>query len=122
MAGTGCFYFRHSSLTDLFLSCSYFRKFYCQKQPSRGVLRKRCSENMQQIYRTPMPKCDLFKFTRFLRLSQHILYYQRNIKEEKKFLKKKKLLHFSFEVLNKSKRKKEKEVIVFKRCCLRNSG
>ena len=30
-----------------------------QKQPSRGVLRKRCSENMQQIYRrTPMPKCD----------------------------------------------------------------
>ena len=31
-----------------------------QKQPSRGVLRKRCSENMQQIYwRTPMPKFDL---------------------------------------------------------------
>ena len=30
-----------------------------QEQPSRGVLRKRCSENMQQIYsRTPMPKCD----------------------------------------------------------------
>ena len=30
-----------------------------QKQPSRGVLRKRCSENMQQIYRrTPMLKCD----------------------------------------------------------------
>ena len=31
-----------------------------QKQLSRSVLRKRCSENMQQIYRrTPMPKCDL---------------------------------------------------------------
>ena len=30
-----------------------------QKQPSRGVLRKRCSEDMQRIYRrTPMPKCD----------------------------------------------------------------
>ena len=30
-----------------------------QKQQSRGVLRKRCSKNMQQIYRrTPMPKCD----------------------------------------------------------------
>ena len=30
-----------------------------QKQPSRGVLRKSCSANMQQIYRrTPMPKCD----------------------------------------------------------------
>ena len=28
-----------------------------QKQPSRGVLRKRCSENMHQIYRrTPMSK------------------------------------------------------------------
>ena len=33
-----------------------------QKQPSRGVLKKRCSENMQQIYRrTPMPKCDFNK-------------------------------------------------------------
>ena len=31
-----------------------------QKQPSRGVLRKRCSENMQQIYRrTSMPKCEI---------------------------------------------------------------
>ena len=30
-----------------------------QKQSSRGVLKKRFSENMQQIYRgTPMPKCD----------------------------------------------------------------
>ena len=35
-------------------------KVYCkQKQPPRGVFKKRCSENMQQIYRgTPMPKCD----------------------------------------------------------------
>ena len=33
-----------------------------QKQPSRGVLRKKCSENMQQIYRrTPMAKCDFDK-------------------------------------------------------------
>ena len=30
-----------------------------QKQPSRGVLRKRCSENMQQVCsRAPMPKCE----------------------------------------------------------------
>ena len=30
-----------------------------QKQPSRGVLREKYSENMRQIYRrTPMPKCD----------------------------------------------------------------
>ena len=33
-----------------------------QKQPSRGVLWKRCSGNMQQIYRrTPVLKCDLNK-------------------------------------------------------------
>ena len=31
-----------------------------QKQPSRGVLRKRCSENMPQIYRTtPMPRIPM---------------------------------------------------------------
>ena len=35
---------------------------YLQKQPSRGVFRKRYSENMQQIYRrTPMPKCNFNK-------------------------------------------------------------
>ena len=35
---------------------------FIQKQPSRGVFRKRCSENMQQIYRIkPMPKRDLNK-------------------------------------------------------------
>ena len=33
-----------------------------KKQPSRGVLRKSCSEGMQQIYRrTPMSKCELNK-------------------------------------------------------------
>ena len=33
-----------------------------QKQPPRGVPRKRCSENIQEIYRrTPMPKCDFNK-------------------------------------------------------------
>ena len=33
-----------------------------QKQPSRGFLGKRCSENMQKIYRrTPMLKCDFNK-------------------------------------------------------------
>ena len=32
--------------------------YHAQKQPTRGVPRKRCSENIQQIYRrTPMPKC-----------------------------------------------------------------
>ena len=37
-----------------------------QKQPSRDVLSKRCSENKQQIYRrTPMPKCDFNKVACF---------------------------------------------------------
>ena len=32
------------------------------KKVGKGVPRKRCSENMQQIYRrTPMPKCDFDK-------------------------------------------------------------
>ena len=36
--------------------------FKKKKQPSGGVLKKRCSENMQEIYRrTPMPKCDFNK-------------------------------------------------------------
>ena len=52
-----------------------------QKQPLRRVLKKRCSGNMQQIYRrTPMPKCDLNKFAHFgmgvLRIS-----FPRNISE-----------------------------------------
>ena len=38
-----------------------------QKQPSGGVFKKRCSENMQQIYRrTPMPKCDFNKVAKQL--------------------------------------------------------
>ena len=39
-----------------------YRLFKWQKQPSRNVLIKRCSENMQQIYSgTPMLKCDFNK-------------------------------------------------------------
>ena len=33
-----------------------------KKHPFRGFLRRRCSENMQQIYRkTPMSKCNFNK-------------------------------------------------------------
>ena len=40
--------------------CVVFLLF--QKQPSRGIPKKRFSENMQQIYkRTYMPKCDFIK-------------------------------------------------------------
>ena len=38
-----------------------------QKQPPRDVLKKRGSENMQQIYRrTSMPKCDFKKVAKQL--------------------------------------------------------
>ena len=43
---------------------SQFENYFCkiQKQPSGGVLRKRCSENMQQSFRrTAMRKCDVNK-------------------------------------------------------------
>ena len=39
--------------------CPQNRNTDVQKQPSIGVLIKRCSENIPQIYRrTPIPKCD----------------------------------------------------------------
>ena len=38
-----------------------------QKQPSKGVFRKRGSKNLQQIYRrTPMPKYDFNKLAKQL--------------------------------------------------------
>ena len=38
-----------------------------QRQPTIGVLRKRCSKNMLQNYRrTPMPKCDFNKVAKQL--------------------------------------------------------
>ena len=49
-------------LLQIFFYTFIFIKFTMQKQPSRGVFRKRCSGNMQQIYRrTPMPKYDFNK-------------------------------------------------------------
>ena len=45
-------------------------KVWCPKylkQPFRGVLRKKCSDNMQQIYRrTPLPKCNFNKVAKQL--------------------------------------------------------
>ena len=42
-------------------------RYILQKQPSTDVLKKTCSENMQQIYRrTPMPVCDFNKITKQL--------------------------------------------------------
>ena len=49
-----------------------FFKFKMQKQPFRGVPRKKCSENMQAIYRrTPMPKCDFTKVVFATLLKSH---------------------------------------------------
>ena len=40
-------------------------EYCCQKQPSGGVLKIRCFENIQLICRrTPMPKCDFSKVAR----------------------------------------------------------
>ena len=40
------------------------KKYEEQKQPSKGVFSKTCSENMQQIYRRiPMPKCGFNEIT-----------------------------------------------------------
>ena len=48
-----------------------------EKQPSRGVLIKRCSENMSQIHRrTPMPKCDFNKVA--TQLIEITLWHQRS--------------------------------------------
>ena len=42
-------------------------KLLLQKQPLRGVFEKRCSENIQQIYRRqPIPKCNFNKVAKQL--------------------------------------------------------
>ena len=46
-----------------------------QKQPSRVVLRKIYSENMQQIFKkTPMPRCDLNKDAKASLLKSHLIW------------------------------------------------
>ena len=51
---------RRSAFLSAYIEITFF--LFYQKQSSKGVLRKRCSENMQQIYkRTPLPNCDFKK-------------------------------------------------------------
>ena len=45
---------------NIFISSHQSCFIKTQKQPTRGVLMKRCSENLQEIYRR-MPKCDFNK-------------------------------------------------------------
>ena len=49
-----------------------------QKQPTRGVLRKICSENKQQIYsKRPIPKCDFNMLTSTWVFScKHAVHFQ----------------------------------------------
>ena len=56
--------------------------WHCQKQPPRGVLSKKCSKNMQQIYwRTPMPKRTLDSY-----LSYCSIVWAQNLILHKKLL------------------------------------
>ena len=59
-----------------------------QKQPSRGVPRKRCSKTMQQIYRrTPMPKCNFSKDAKQLMFScTFVAYFQNNFSQEHRWV------------------------------------
>ena len=53
----------------------YHRYFDDRSSPPLGVLIKRCSENMQLIYkRTPIPKCDFNKVVKFNILAGVFLY------------------------------------------------
>ena len=50
-----------------YATCLWQVGSFFQKQPFRSVLRKKYSENMEQIYRrTPLPKCDLNKVAKQL--------------------------------------------------------
>ena len=48
---------KYYSIIDTICIWNHLQSCHLQKQPSRNVLKKRCTENTQQIYRrTPMPK------------------------------------------------------------------
>ena len=52
---------------------SKFPLSYISNHP-RGVLKKRCSENIQQMYRrTPMPKCDFNKVAKQSKLQGNFI-------------------------------------------------
>ena len=62
------------SLLDPFSTIARRRRRKYQKQPSRGIPRKKCSEDMQQIYnRTAMPKCNFNKVAKQLYYWNHTL-------------------------------------------------
>ena len=58
---------KRSSVFVMLQKCHESFKTLLHKELSAGVLKKKCFENMPQIYRrTPMPKCDFNKFAKQL--------------------------------------------------------
>ena len=61
---------------------SWSPEHYLQKQPPKDAPRKRCSENMPQIYRrTPMPKCDFNKVA-WVFSFKFVAYFQNTFYQE----------------------------------------
>ena len=61
------FQYPETSIWEHWNELNKYLTSYFDRQPSRGVLIERCSENMQQIYRrTPTPKCDFNKVAKQL--------------------------------------------------------
>ena len=57
-----CEIFKNNFLTEHYKATAAVDLQYSEAATQRCVLRKKCSENVQQIYRrTPMPKCDFNK-------------------------------------------------------------
>ena len=62
LVGRLVIYFFFCWRLDFFEFLKFFKILFFHKQPSRGVFKKCCSQNIQQIYkRRPMPKCDFNK-------------------------------------------------------------
>ena len=71
------FQYSETSIWEHWNELNKYLTSYFDKQPSRGVLIERCSENMQQIYRrTPTPKCDFNKVAKQL-FRNHIYFSMR---------------------------------------------
>ena len=135
MAETGCSNLGTHPRVILFLICSCFRKPYSQSAITCSNLTP-CSSvritNFEQV-NAEWVVILASKIHNFPRLSWRI-FHKKGKEEEKKLFKKKKLLHWSFEVLQEQERsicihclkywtkirerKNEKEMVVFKECCL----
>ena len=81
-----CQFVVHSTfLSKVMVDAKFYHHQSSQNEPSRGVLIKRCSENMQQIYkRTPILKCGFNSYISvsvIWRFSMGVLYICRIFSE-----------------------------------------